>query len=83
METTQRRRAPRHAPDPEIARLRANGWTLVQIAEGIPASIREVYRWAAGDARPLPVYAERLAVLTDAPARRTTKAERASDTLTP
>jgi transcriptional regulator with XRE-family HTH domain len=60
---SSRRNPPRYAPDPEIARLRAAGWTLEQIAHALRASIREVYRWAAGDTRPLPIYARALAEL--------------------
>lgn len=67
MESTSQRRVPRHAPDPDIARLRAAGWTLAQIAVTLRASLREVYRWAAGDARPLAVYAERLAAIEGPP----------------
>lgn len=60
-----RRNPPRHPPDPDIARLRSNGWTLEQIARALSASMREVYRWAAGDSRPLPIYAQMLAKLPD------------------
>jgi hypothetical protein len=67
MEPTQRIRVPRYAPNPDIARLRAAGWTLAQIAGTLPASLRETYRWAAGDARPLAVYAERLAAIEGPP----------------
>lgn len=66
---SSRRNPPRYAPDPEIARLRAGGWTLEQVARALNASIREVYRWAAGDTRPLPIYAAALAALpTERPA---------------
>jgi hypothetical protein len=67
MEPTQRSRVPRYAPNLDIERLRAAGWTLAQIAGTLPASLREVYRWAAGDARPLAVYAARLATIEDQP----------------
>lgn len=67
MEPIPRTRVPRYAPNPDIERLRAAGWTLAQIAGTLPASLREVYRWAAGDARPLAVYAERLAAIEDHP----------------
>jgi hypothetical protein len=60
---TPRRTPPRYPPDAEIVRLRAGGWTLEQIARSINASIREVYRWAAGDTRPLAIYASMLAAL--------------------
>lgn len=49
--------------DPEIARLRAGGWTMEAVAQAIGASVRQVYRWSSGDSRPLPIYRRALAAL--------------------
>lgn len=48
----------------DVVRLRAGGWTPTQIAEAVGATERQVWRWAAGESRPLKVYARALAALT-------------------
>jgi lambda repressor-like predicted transcriptional regulator len=53
----------RWPPHPIIARLRERGWTMQALAEALGASPREVYRWAAGDSRPIGVYERALARL--------------------
>lgn len=59
--------APADAPaNPDIARLRAGGWTIAAIADAIGASEREIYRWARG-ITPIRVYRRLLAHLPDAP----------------
>jgi len=67
---TLRKTPPLFAPDAHVCRLRAAGWTLEQIAAGVTASIRQVYRWASGDSRPMPLYAALLARLPDAPPKK-------------
>lgn len=66
---TSRQSKPRYAPDAQVMRLRKAGWTYEAIARSLKASLREVYRWAAGDSRPLGVYADMLADLPTQPAR--------------
>lgn len=66
---TSRQNKPRYAPDAQVMRLRKAGWTYEAIARSLKASLREVYRWAAGDSRPLGVYADMLADLPTQPAR--------------
>lgn len=39
----------------------ARGWTQPQLAKRVGASVRSVKSWEAGESRPLPVYAARLA----------------------
>jgi hypothetical protein len=56
-----------NAPHPEIARLRSGGWSIRAIARALHASPRQVFRWAAGDNDPLPVFASALASLPTAP----------------
>ncbi|MBU6287385.1 MAG: hypothetical protein KGS10_04380 [Chloroflexi bacterium] len=51
-----------------IARLRAAGWSIRQIAVALSASSRQVFRWAAGTHEPLPVFARALAELAARPA---------------
>lgn len=67
---TLRKTPPPFAPDAHVRRLRAAGWTLEQIAEGAQASLRQVYRWASGDSRPMPLYAALLLKLPDAPPKK-------------
>jgi hypothetical protein len=55
--------APAH---PDVARLRAGGWTVAAIADAIGASEREIYRWSRGVA-PIGIYRRLLAALPDAP----------------
>ena len=47
---------PHNSPDKRIQNLVRNGWSYDQIADRIGASSRAVYRWAAGDSEPLPVF---------------------------
>ena len=63
----KRQRAPRHPPHPRIAELRSQGWTTLQIARAVGASLREVSRWSAGDTRPLRVYEALIENLPQAP----------------
>jgi DNA-binding transcriptional regulator YiaG len=63
----KRQRAPRHPPHPRIAELRSQGWTTVQIARAVGASLREVSRWSAGDTRPLRIYETLIEGLPKAP----------------
>jgi DNA-binding transcriptional regulator YiaG len=64
-----RKKKPRYPPSKDIVRLRRAGWTYEAIARELKASTREVYRWQAGDSRPLGVYADMLAALPTEPAR--------------
>lgn len=66
---SSRQKQPQYAPDAQVMRLRKAGWTYEAIARSLKASLREVYRWAAGDSRPLGVYADMLADLPTQPAR--------------
>lgn len=66
---SSRQNPPRYAPDAQITRLRKAGWTYEAIARSLKASLREVYRWAAGDSRPIGIYADMLASLPTQPAR--------------
>lgn len=52
-----------HPKNADVVRLRAGGWTPTQIAEAVGATERQVWRWAAGESRPLPIYARALAQL--------------------
>jgi hypothetical protein len=56
-----------YSPHPEIQRLRDDGWTMGQIAQAVHASERQVFRWYAGDFRPLPVFDAALRSLTGPP----------------
>jgi transcriptional regulator with XRE-family HTH domain len=67
---TLRKTPPLFPPDAHVRRLRSSGWTLEQIAAGVAASIRQVYRWASGDSRPMALYAALLAKLPDAPPKK-------------
>jgi DNA-binding transcriptional regulator YiaG len=64
-----RRKKPRYPPCKDIVRLRKGGWTYEAIARELKSSTREVYRWQAGDSRPLGVYADMLAALPTDPPR--------------
>jgi DNA-binding transcriptional regulator YiaG len=64
-----RRKKPRYPPCKAVVRLRRGGWTYEAIARALKASTREVYRWQAGDSRPLGVYADMLAALPTEPDR--------------
>ena len=66
---TPRRKKPRYPPCKDVVRLRKGGWTYEAISRELKASTREVYRWQAGDSRPLGVYADMLAALPTAPPR--------------
>ena len=66
---TPRRKKPRYPPCKDVVRLRKAGWTYEAIARELKASTREVYRWQAGDSRPLGFYADMLASLPTQPAR--------------
>lgn len=63
----KRQRPPRYPPHPRISELRAQGWTMGQIARAVGASIREVSRWSAGDTRPLRIYEALIEGLPEAP----------------
>ena len=63
------RKKPRYPPCKDVVRLRKAGWTYEAIARELKASTREVYRWQAGDSRPLGFYADMLANLPTEPAR--------------
>ena len=67
---TLRKTPPPFAPDAHVRRLREAGWTLEQIAVGATASIRQVYRWASGDSRPMSLYAALLAKFPDVPPKK-------------
>lgn len=43
-----------------VAELKGLGWSAEDIAADIGASPRQVYRWANGEFRPLPVYLKAL-----------------------
>ena len=47
-----RKNAPSHAPDPLVSTLRASGMTVRAIAQETGSTLREVFRWSAGDAAP-------------------------------
>lgn len=64
-----RKKKPRYPPMKDVVRLRKGGWTYEAIARELRASTREVYRWQAGDSRPLGVYADMLAELPTEPPR--------------
>lgn len=64
---SRRQNRPRHAPHPRIAALRAQGWTMSQIARAVGASLREVSRWSAGDTRPLRIYESLIENLPETP----------------
>ena len=64
-----RKKKIRYPPSRDVVRLRKGGWTYEAIARELKASTREVYRWQAGDSRPLGVYADMLAVLPTEPQR--------------
>jgi hypothetical protein len=49
---TSRQAPPKYPPDPNVLRLRGVGWTVVRISVALGVTLREVYRWSAGDARP-------------------------------
>ena len=66
---TPRRKKPRYPPCKDVVRLRKGGWTYEAISRELKASTREVYRWQAGDSRPLGVYADMLAALPTTPPR--------------
>jgi DNA-binding transcriptional regulator YiaG len=66
---TPRRKKPRYRACKDVLRLRKAGWTYEAIARALKASTREVYRWQAGDSRPLGVYADMLAALPTEPER--------------
>jgi len=63
------RKKPRYPPCADVVRLRKAGWTYEAIARELKASTREVYRWQAGDSRPLGFYADMLASLPTQPRR--------------
>jgi hypothetical protein len=65
-----RKNPPKYAPNARLLALRANGWTLAAIAERVDVRIREIYRWAAGDSRPIGVYVRALNALPDSPPPR-------------
>jgi DNA-binding transcriptional regulator YiaG len=64
-----RKKKLRYPPSKDVVRLRKGGWTYEAIARELKASTREVYRWQAGDSRPLGVYADMLAALPTEPLR--------------
>jgi DNA-binding transcriptional regulator YiaG len=64
-----RKKKLRYPPSKDVVRLRKGGWTYEAIARELKASTREVYRWQAGDSRPLGVYADMLATLPTEPLR--------------
>ena len=53
----------RYSPHEDALRLRKGGWHPAQIAEAVGATERQVWRWLAGDSRPLRVYARTLSAL--------------------
>ena len=61
--------SPRYSPCDEVLRLRGAGWTLVAIARAVSVTLREVYRWSAGDSRPRSTHLAALRALPAVPPR--------------
>lgn len=55
-----RKQLPRYTSSIEVSRLRELGWTISRIAAEVRVTLREVYRWSVGDARPRAAHLERL-----------------------
>ena len=64
-----RKTAPAHPPHPEVIRLLDGGWTHEEIASAVRTVPRCVWRWAAGDTKPLPIFVESLQRLPTEPLR--------------
>lgn len=52
----RRQTTPAYRPDQRVRRLVDAGVDYPEIAKRIGASTRAVYRWAAGDAQPMPIF---------------------------
>ena len=52
----RRQAAPAYLPDARVVRMINAGVDHDEIAKRIGSSTRAVYRWAAGDAQPMPIF---------------------------